>query len=133
MKKVYVFALLILGILFFQVFGQQSTKDLSNIIQPYAHINGTTIDSAMVAGVYTYPKTIIQGVSVQFNWIRGISLKHGATDGYICVHLLGDVPTLWTYLWMTNGDYPYGYMIDRIRSSGTTIAIDSLQVWTTLN
>jgi hypothetical protein len=93
----------------------------SNLVQPAQHIEGTSI--SYTNGVYTIPNS---------QWGKAIEMLPDADSGVVYVHLVLDRATTWTKYRIRGGETRL-ILFDKIRQSGTTIEVDSMYIYTTVN
>lgn len=115
-KILSLFAFLVLSICM-MCFAQSSSTQLSIIIQPTKHIEGSTV--SYTSSVYTIPSG---------KWAKAAELEIGETDGYLEVHLVKDGPTSW-YKMPLHAGYRTAAVFDKIRSTGTTVTIAKVKIF----
>lgn len=108
MRKI-LFAVLALIAFTVPVVAQTDVKLTSNMVQPFKHIEGSTI--SYTTGVYTIPSG---------KWAQAAELAAAGTDGILRVHLVGDAAGSYYSMPMVAGQRTAA-LFDKVIESGTTV------------
>jgi len=100
----------------------KSTQDAVNrLVGPDAFIDGSAINSGLVADVYTPVHN-----SNKVSYCKGASLLTSGTSGLLAVHLVNDPAGVWYLIDLVKGAGVFQCEFDLVGSSakGTTVTLD---------